>query len=71
MSIRPSEDPIQFLTRLLGHAEKHLELAKKALESKEFETLDFTLSVVISDCTTMRQYMNTLAERGIINKLKV
>jgi len=69
--MRPGEDPIQFLTRLMSHAKKHLELAEKALESKEFETMDFTLSVVISDCTTMRQYLNTLAERGIINKLKV
>ena len=71
MSIRPSEDPMEFLDRLLRHAKKHLGLAEEAFKSREFETMDFTLSVVISDCTTMRQYLNTLAERGIINKLKV
>ena len=63
------EDPIQFLERVLKHAKTHMELAEKSLESREFETLDFTLSVVAQDVLTLRRYINDLAQRGVIRKL--
>ena len=63
------EDPIQFLERVLKHAKTHIELAEKSLQSREFETLDFTLSVVAQDVLTLRRYINDLAQRGVIRKL--
>jgi len=63
------EDPIQFLERVLKHAKTHMELAEKSLQSREFETLDFTLSVIAQDVLTLRRYINDLAQRGVIRKL--
>jgi len=63
------EDPIQFLERVLKHAKTHMELAEKSLENREFETLDFTLSVIAQDVLTLRRYINDLAQRGVIRKL--
>lgn len=66
-----SEDPYEFIRRVLSHAKKHIELSEQALENKELETLEFTLRVAMQDITTILQYIVSLKESGILRGVKL
>jgi len=66
-----TEDPLTYLRRVISHAKSHLEMAEKALETQEWETLDFTLSVAANDIIAARAYLNSLAQSGMIRKLMI
>ena len=68
---QPSEDPLNFMKRVLAHAKNHLDLSARAMENQEFETMEFTLRVVLDDVTTLLKYLNTLREAGYIKGLGV
>ena len=69
--VRPSEDPIEFIRRTTSHAKKHLELAEKALEENELETLEFVLRVALQDITTAIRYVVSLKEAGVLRGVKL
>lgn len=52
------EDLKTFLIRLFEHANKQLELMRKAIEHEEYDTLDFLAQVAIVDLTRLREVLN-------------
>lgn len=53
------EDFKTYIQRLLVHAQKQLEMAAKALENEEYDTLEFLAHVAVLDLTKLREVVNT------------
>jgi len=48
------EDLKTVISRILSHIEQHLNIAKKANELDEYDTLDFALSIIAQDAVRAR-----------------
>ena len=53
------EDLKTIVTRIFSHAQKQVELMAKAVESEEYETVDFLAQVAILDLTELRRVINS------------
>ena len=53
------EDLKTVVMRILSHAQKQVELMAKAVESEEYETVDFLAQVAILDLTELRRVLNS------------
>jgi len=52
------EDFKTFITRLYGHARRHVEMLEEALKSEEYDTADFLAAVAVNDLTKLREIIN-------------
>lgn len=48
------EDLKTLIARIIAHIEQHVNIAKKAAETEEFDTLDFALAIIASDAVQLR-----------------
>ena len=53
------EDLRTVVMRIFSHAQKQIELMAKALETEEYETVDFLAQVAILGLTELRRVLNS------------